>query len=134
LYRMVGYVGPLEGEATAADEASFAAPGLVEHDPAEMPPLDANGLDQPEERLNREPRKTLARVRETWDPKMTQKRLRAAIANARRALAAPDEFVAEFGAKAVSFSSALPPISISPAWTSTKSTSIPMTVCSKTTI
>jgi len=109
LYRMVGYVGPLEGDATSADDASFGAPSPAGPDPAEMPPLDADGLDQLEERLNREPRKTLARVRETWDPKMTQKRLRAAIAIARRALAAPEEVVAEFEAEAVSFSSALPP-------------------------
>jgi len=108
LYRALGYVGPMEGEALSVDETSFAVTAENEQDPAELPPLDAEGLDRFEERLNRNPRKTLSRVRELWAPKMTQKQLRAVIARARRALNAPAEVIAEFEAEAVSFSSALP--------------------------
>ncbi len=109
LYRMLGYVGPLEGEAPSAGDVSFAATVEAEPDPADPPPLDAAGIDQLEEMLNRHPRKTLSRAREAWDPKMTQKKLRAVIANARRALTTPAEVIAEFETRSLSFSSALPP-------------------------
>jgi Calcineurin-like phosphoesterase len=108
LYRMLGYVGPLEGASPSADDASFAVTIENEPDQAELPPLDAEGLDRFEERLNRNPRKTLSRVREVWDPKMTQKQLRSVIERARRALNAPAEVIAELEAAAVSFAGALP--------------------------
>jgi hypothetical protein len=108
LYRMLGYVGPLEDEAPSAKAASFAATVKARPDLAEPPPLDAAGLDKLEEQLNLHPRKTLARVREAWNPKITQKQLRAIIASARRALTAPAKATSEFKAAAFSFSSALP--------------------------
>ena len=108
LYRTVGITAPLPDDAV-----SFAIPGAEGQpgaDPADLPPLDAAGLDQFEEELNLRPRKTLAKVRQMWDPKMTQQRLREAIAIARRALNAPDEVVAEIETAAVSFALAgLPP-------------------------
>src|SRR5262245_43618008 len=107
LYRTLGFTGSLTEEATAA---SFAA--AAEEAPAELPPLDAAGLDQLEEMLNREPRKTLARVREIWDAGMTQKRLRAAIAIARQAIATPGETADAIEAETMSFAmagAALPP-------------------------
>jgi hypothetical protein len=106
LYRALGFTGPLPGD----EESSFDV--AAEDDLAEIPPLDEAGLDQLEEMLNREPRKTLALVREIWDRTMTSKRLREAIAHARRALAAPDEAIAEIEAanEAASFSATgLPP-------------------------
>ena len=132
LYRMLGYVGPLDGESPSGEAASFAstldagaepaepAPLALARnfsaarvgagpDPADPPPLDAAGLDQLEEMLNRHPRITLSRVRESWKPKMTQKELRAVIADARRALAEPTQVIAEFETAALSFSPALPP-------------------------
>jgi hypothetical protein len=131
LYRMLGYIGPLDGEAPSAETASFAStldagpdpaePGPraaarnysvarvgVVPDPADPPPLDAAGLDLLEEMLNRHPRRTLSRAREAWNPKMTQKQLRAVIADARRALTAPTVAMAEFRTAAFSSSSALP--------------------------
>jgi len=107
LYRALGFTGPLPG-----DEAPSSFDVAAEDDLAEAPPLDEAGLDQLEEMLNREPRKTLARMREIWDRTMTAKRLREAIAHARRALATPDEAIAEIEAatEAASFSSTgLPP-------------------------
>jgi hypothetical protein len=109
LYRTLGYVGPLDGVASSAEVASFAATFEAGQDPAEPLPLDDAGLSQFEEMLNRHPRKTLRRVREAWNPTMTQKELRGVIANARRALTAPAEVIAEFETAAFSFSSALPP-------------------------
>ncbi|MGE0131348.1 MAG: metallophosphoesterase [Blastocatellales bacterium] len=116
LYRTLGYAGPLpEGDAPgsfaapspAAEAAAGAAPALAS-DPAERPPLDAAGLNQLEEMLNREPNKTLARVREMWDSGMTRERLREAIAAARRAMAAPTEAVAVVEAENAFFAAAIP--------------------------
>jgi hypothetical protein len=109
LYRMLGYVGPLEGASPSTEAASLAATVKARPDPAEPPPLDAAGLKQLEEQLNLHPRKTLARVREAWNPKITQKQLRAIIASAHSALAAPAKAASEFRAAALSFSTALPP-------------------------
>ncbi len=108
LYRMLGYVGPLEGDSPTESGISFAMAVENDPDPAELPPLDAEGLDRFEAQLNRNPRKTLARVREVWNPKMTQKELRSIIARARHALNAPAEIIAELEAEAISFSNALP--------------------------
>lgn len=98
LYRTVGITAPLP-DATRSFAATEA---LNTEDPADLPPLDADGLDQLEEELNLHPRTTLARVREAWNPKLTQKQLREAIATTRRALNAPEEAVAEIEAAAVS--------------------------------
>ncbi len=103
LYRTVGITAPLPD-----DTVSFGTLG-VDADPADLPPLDAAGLDQLEEELNRHPRRTLAKVRQMWDPKMTEQRLREAIATARRALNAPDEAIAEIETAAVSFALAALP-------------------------
>jgi hypothetical protein len=132
LYRMLGYIGPLDGEEPSVEAVSFAstldadldpaepAPRAAARnnavarvaagpDPADPPPLDAAGLDLLEEMLNRHPRITLSRAREAWNPNMTQKQLRAVIADARRALTAPTEAMAAFRTQAFSSSSALPP-------------------------
>lgn len=108
LYRTLGYTGPLEDEAVSF---SASAIGEYEPDPAELPPLDAEGLDQLEAELNLHPRKTMARVREAMGREMTPKRLRQAIAEARRALEKPAEVLAELetSAQAVSFAAAALP-------------------------
>lgn len=98
LYRTVGITAPLP-DATRSFAATAA---LNAEDPADLPPLDANGLDQLETELNLHPRLTLARAREAWDPGLTQKQLREAIATTRRALNAPEQAVAEIQAAALS--------------------------------
>lgn len=108
LYRTVGITAPLPNEATSF--GGIGAEALAVEDSADLPPLDAEGLDQLEAELNLHPRKTLARVREVWDRTMTQQRLRDAIAKARRALNAPEDAIAEIEAGTGSFSApVLPP-------------------------
>jgi hypothetical protein len=77
----------------------MAAAAAQATDPAELPPLDAAGLDQLEAMLNRHPRKTLTRMREVIDGKMTEAQLRSAIERARQALRAPREAVAALEAE-----------------------------------
>jgi len=119
LYRALGYTGPLPGDeslesfavSAVGDAALGAAPALVE-DPAEKPPLDAAGLERLERELKDRPRKTLAQVRQMWDPGMTMPRLRKILAATRRALENPADVRAEIEpeTEAVSFSAtALPP-------------------------
>ncbi len=93
LYELIGVAAPDDSD------VSFSTMGAGDND--EPPPLDAEGLDRLEEALNKEPRKTLARVREGWHSGVTEKQLRDAIAYARRALAEPGVVVAEL--EAVSF-------------------------------
>ncbi|MEP7336664.1 MAG: metallophosphoesterase [Acidobacteriota bacterium] len=106
LYRTVGITAPMPDDAVSFGALGAQAQG---DDSADLPPLDASGLDQLEEELNLHPRKTVSRVRQMWDPKMTEQRLREHIATARRALNAPDEMVAEIETAALSFAlNALP--------------------------
>lgn len=90
LYELIGVAAPDDGDVSFSTlEAS------ANHEP---PPLDAEGLDQLEQALNKNPRLTLARVREGWHAEVTEKQLREAIAHARRALAEPSVVVAELEA------------------------------------
>ncbi len=110
LYRTLGFTGSLP-EADAANRTAVAA-AQAAADPAELPPLDAAGLDQLEAMLNRHPRKTLTRMRELIDTELTEAQLRVAIARARQALNAPREAVAAIEADRTFFAaatSALPP-------------------------
>jgi hypothetical protein len=109
LYRCLGYSGPL---ATETSRSLAGAAVAVRKDPAELPPLDAAGLDEFEDQLNREPEWTLSRVRETWDADLTEAELRSSLAYARRALTSPREAVAMLEAETTllrSTAPALPP-------------------------
>jgi len=106
LYRTLGYTGPLE-----IDAVSFSAIAENQVDMAELPPLDAGGLDQLEAELNLHPRKTMTRVREVMGREMTPARLRKALAYARHALEKPGEVLAEIEtpSDAVSFAASVFP-------------------------
>ncbi|NOT58965.1 MAG: metallophosphoesterase [Acidobacteria bacterium] len=106
LYRTIGFNGPLPSDATRT--AVAAATAVQASDPAELPPLDAAGLDQLEAMLDRHPRKTLTRMRALVDAELTEAQLRVAIARARQALAAPREAVAAIQADAAFFAAAVP--------------------------
>ncbi len=106
LYRTLGYTGPLTDE-----PVSFSAMAQPEQDVAEMPPLDAEGLDQLETELKKHPRKTLWRAREVMGKKLTTNELQNIIAETRRALEKPAEVLAEIESStdAVSFAATVFP-------------------------
>ncbi|HKQ72568.1 MAG TPA: metallophosphoesterase, partial [Blastocatellia bacterium] len=82
---------PIEAELSKAETL------LPEYDPAETPPLDAEGLWRLEQQLRLHPRATLARWREIfgYGSYMTMNHFLKVIDLARRALESPEEFLAE---------------------------------------
>ncbi|MFN0111576.1 MAG: metallophosphoesterase family protein [Blastocatellia bacterium] len=106
MYRLLGHVGPLPGDAPQ----SFGILDAAAEDPAEVPPLDLVGLEKLEQELKQHPRKTLEFMRESSDTEMTMPRLRDALSRARQMLEDPAAAVADIEAQsAVSFGLALPP-------------------------
>lgn len=119
LYRKLGHTGPLETgshplgavvtpeelltpvavEDVAGpliDEAIAVLPGaaLPREDPAEIPPLSPEGVNELEESLNRRPEETLIKAREAFDEDISETELRAMIAQARMALDSPETAIA----------------------------------------
>src|SRR5215204_2970473 len=117
LYEKLGYTGPLEESqppaAPVMDDKVFD-PSIVEdagrvieepvavlpdatllaEDPAEIPPLGPEGVEQLEESLNCYPEETLIRAREVFDENISEAELRAMIAQAKMALNSPETAVA----------------------------------------
>ena len=133
LYETLGYTGPLEtgsqrlGTEVIADEllnavavdanagalidqAVVALPPTVlpVQDPAEVPPLGPEGIDQLEQSLNLRPKETLIRAREVFDEDISETELRAMIAEARMALNAPETAIASLDMDSVHLESANP--------------------------
>jgi len=133
LYETLGYTGPLEtgsqrlsteviadellnpvaDDANAGpliDEAVVVLPTTVlpGQDPAEIPPLDPEGIEQLEESLNLRPEETLIRAREAFDEDISETQLRAMIAQARMALDAPETAIASLEMDSIHLEAANP--------------------------
>lgn len=118
LYERLGYTGPLdetqtgaaeEFESVRAAETTPAEPQAA--DPAELPPLGPEGIDELERALNTNPEETLRRAREVIDENISEAELRATVARARAALASPEAAIASLDAEDELFESVnkLPP-------------------------
>jgi len=84
---------------------------VIAEDPAEMPPLSPEGLEELADRLNRAPNETVARFREIWDKRVTEDYLREVIDRARRAVRSPETAIAalETARAHAAVASTLPP-------------------------
>jgi Calcineurin-like phosphoesterase len=128
LYEKLGYKGPLpptevkpsdltleslapgtlseETVGRVTDARAKAGQIVTRSDPAEVPPLSPDGVDELEERLNSDTEETLARARALIDEDMTEAVLRSHIEQARMALRFPDTAVALMEAEDAHFKAA----------------------------
>ncbi len=87
-------VAPLEGSGTTNVVAGTALGKTIQtQDPAELPPLRPEGVDDLEDQLNSDPEGTLAKARAILDKEITEADLRAIIIQAKMALDSPETAV-----------------------------------------
>jgi len=105
LYSTLGYRGPLPNtsantEVSESGTVFEAAVVQKSTDPAEIPPLDPEGLRALEIELKRNPDETLTRAREVIDKNLTEEELRTLLSQADMALSSPETAVPAIEAEA----------------------------------